>query len=454
MRSLYGPPSLVCRCLMPLVFAKFARGQSRGAHLRLPVLAGIALLVCSAAAADEFEAPRVTLSDVNWAEAAASLSDHGIDPPAAEFAHLNAQTGKRFAGIAKSPVPVLLPIDIDAFRADLAAGKPEALTSNKYFGNFRPSKIFLAGPAGYFATFFIDTDALHLQLHQEADRDHHHRRRLRLRSRRPRQTGSVPGEGPGSHLPRHPAHPARSACALRLRALRRALCGVDPVLRPSALAPVPLLPAGRSDRAQVPSAVAHRRRHAAADRATAYRSEPAAGEIRLQLFQPGLPHSQHRLAQAAGPRRLSRLCRHALSDRQCAGLCEVTVLHALGQLLPHRPQRPARQEERVIQLQGERPAAGVQRSGAGEFQLSLARQFLRAARLPGRPMSGRLRPPGRGHPTRHLPARQRGRRPLRALSGHGRRRARRADLAQSRQPRRLYPGQYAETISCASATCT
>ena len=126
--------------------------------MRLPVLAGIALLVCSAAAADEIEAPRVTLSDVNWAEAAASLSDHGIDPPAAEFARLNAETGKRFAGIAKSPVPVLLPVDIDALRADVAAGKPEALTSNKYFGSFRPSKIFLAGPAGYFATFFIDTD--------------------------------------------------------------------------------------------------------------------------------------------------------------------------------------------------------------------------------------------------------------------------------------------------------
>ena len=56
-------------------------------------------------------------------------------------------------------MPVLLPIDIDAFRADAAAGKPEALTSDKYFGHFRPSKIFLPGPAGYFATFFIDTDA-------------------------------------------------------------------------------------------------------------------------------------------------------------------------------------------------------------------------------------------------------------------------------------------------------
>jgi hypothetical protein len=126
--------------------------------LRLPVLVGAALLVASAAAADEIEAPRVTLSNVNWAEAAASLTDHGIETPAAEFARLNAQTGKRFAGIGKSSVPVLLPIDIAAFRADLAAGKPDALNSDKYFGGFHPSKVFLPGPAGYFATFFFNAD--------------------------------------------------------------------------------------------------------------------------------------------------------------------------------------------------------------------------------------------------------------------------------------------------------
>jgi hypothetical protein len=127
--------------------------------LRLPVLVGAALLVASAAAAGEIEAPRFTVTQVNWAEAATSLSDHGIDPLDVEFARLNAQTGKRFAGIAKSPVPVLLPIDIDAFRADLAAGKPEALTSDTYFGRFHPTKIFLPGQAGYFATFTFNSDA-------------------------------------------------------------------------------------------------------------------------------------------------------------------------------------------------------------------------------------------------------------------------------------------------------
>jgi len=114
------------------------------------------MVAASAAGATEIEAPAVTLSPINWAEAAASLADHGIEPPAVEFARLNAQVGTRFAGIAKSSVPVLLPIDIDRFRADVAAGKPDAATSDGYFGPFHPSKFFLPGPAGYSATFFLN----------------------------------------------------------------------------------------------------------------------------------------------------------------------------------------------------------------------------------------------------------------------------------------------------------
>jgi len=102
------------------------------------------------------QAPRVTVSQVNWAEAATTLPDHGIDPPAAEFARINALTGKRFPGIAASSVPVLLPIDLDAYRKDAADGAAELATSDKYFGPFHPSKLFLPGPAGYTATFFAD----------------------------------------------------------------------------------------------------------------------------------------------------------------------------------------------------------------------------------------------------------------------------------------------------------
>jgi hypothetical protein len=129
-------------------------------HLRLPVLVGVvAMVAASTAAAGEFEAPRFTISQVNWAEAATSLSDHGIDTPAQEFSRISAQIDKRFPGIAKSSVPVVLPMDVDAFRADESAGKPDALASEKYFGPFRPSKFFLPGPAGYMATFYLNRDA-------------------------------------------------------------------------------------------------------------------------------------------------------------------------------------------------------------------------------------------------------------------------------------------------------
>ena len=124
--------------------------------MRLPVVVSAALLLMAGpAAAGKIEAPDVALSPVNWAAAATSLSDHGIDTPAEEFARINAQTGRRFPGIARSRVPVLLPIDIDAFRADDALGSPAAATSDRYFGPFQPSKFFLAGPAGYSATFWL-----------------------------------------------------------------------------------------------------------------------------------------------------------------------------------------------------------------------------------------------------------------------------------------------------------
>jgi hypothetical protein len=138
-------------------------------HLRLPVLVGVAaLLAASAAAADEIKAPRVNLTQVNWVQAALSLPKDVTGRPAEEFAQINPQTEKRFSGIAKSSVPVLLPIDIDAFRKDVAAGSADVATSDKYFGPFRPSKFFLPGPAGYMATFYLrDGDGgIHFRYHK------------------------------------------------------------------------------------------------------------------------------------------------------------------------------------------------------------------------------------------------------------------------------------------------
>jgi hypothetical protein len=123
--------------------------------VRRAVLVSLALLIAGPTAAGELESPVVKLTDVNWELAAAGITDRGNQRPAEAFAHLNAIAEKRFTDIAKSSVPVLLPFDIEAYRKDAADGKPEAATSEKYFGGFHPTKFFLPGPAGYDATFTL-----------------------------------------------------------------------------------------------------------------------------------------------------------------------------------------------------------------------------------------------------------------------------------------------------------
>jgi Peptidase family M23 len=130
-------------------------GTSEGFLLKRAVLVGVVMLAGAAAAAGEFESPVTTVSNVDWDAAAGTLPDRGSDAPAQAFARLNKLTGKRFAGIAKSSVPVLLPFDTDAFRKDVAGGNAEAAMSDKYFDNFHPTKFFLPGPAGYDATFIM-----------------------------------------------------------------------------------------------------------------------------------------------------------------------------------------------------------------------------------------------------------------------------------------------------------
>jgi hypothetical protein len=132
-----------------------AGGPEEGYLLKRAVVVTLALLVGGPVAAGEMQSPVITLSDVDWHAAAASLPGPAAEPAAA-FARLNAVTDKRFAGIAKSAVPVLLPFDVDAFRKDLADGKAETETSDKYFGRFHPTKFFLPGPAGYDATFVAE----------------------------------------------------------------------------------------------------------------------------------------------------------------------------------------------------------------------------------------------------------------------------------------------------------
>ncbi len=114
------------------------------------ILVVFSLASLAAGPAAGMQSPTISLRTVDWDAAAASLPNR-TGTPAETFGKLNALSEKRFPGIAKSSVPVLMPFDLEAFAKD--AGKPEAATSDKYFGDFHPNKFFLAGPAGYDATF-------------------------------------------------------------------------------------------------------------------------------------------------------------------------------------------------------------------------------------------------------------------------------------------------------------
>ena len=115
-----------------------------------------AVFAAAPAIAQEFKAPRIVLSNIDWDAAAQSIPDRVGNTPAESFAALTKTSASRFPGIEKSTVPVLLPVDMAALGKDQEAGKSDAATSNRYFGEFAPSKFFLAGPAGYDATFWID----------------------------------------------------------------------------------------------------------------------------------------------------------------------------------------------------------------------------------------------------------------------------------------------------------
>jgi hypothetical protein len=72
---------------------------------------------------------------------------------------LNAITSPAFAGIGRSPVPVLLPFDTASYLEARAGGAPDSLSVSRYQADFRPADLFYAGPAGYDAQFSFDPNA-------------------------------------------------------------------------------------------------------------------------------------------------------------------------------------------------------------------------------------------------------------------------------------------------------
>src|SRR6516225_1101338 len=94
---------------------------------------------------------------VDWDAVAVELDALDLPKPVVVpevMAKLNRATGERFANIAASPVPVLVPFDTAAFLRDRAAASdPAAASANApvddYLSGFNAVPFFYPGPAGY-----------------------------------------------------------------------------------------------------------------------------------------------------------------------------------------------------------------------------------------------------------------------------------------------------------------
>jgi hypothetical protein len=83
-----------------------------------------------------------------------------FDPRSAPaLVQLNAVTSQIFAGIGRSPLPVLLPFDTAAFLDARLNSPPASLAVSHYQADFRPVDLFDAGPAGYDAVFSLEPGA-------------------------------------------------------------------------------------------------------------------------------------------------------------------------------------------------------------------------------------------------------------------------------------------------------
>ena len=145
-------------------------------------LAPFILLIAGTAhlAADEFRTPAISAVRVEWRAARDQLRTEIGTRPAAlpsftffsrrrlpafdprsvpALVQLNAVTSQIFAGIARSPVPVLLPFDTAAFLDAQLHGAPTSLSVSRYQADFSPVDLFDAGPAGYDAVFSLEPGA-------------------------------------------------------------------------------------------------------------------------------------------------------------------------------------------------------------------------------------------------------------------------------------------------------
>jgi murein DD-endopeptidase MepM/ murein hydrolase activator NlpD len=145
-------------------------------------LAAFCLLPAGAigAFADEFRTPSISAVRVEWRAVLDQLRSEINTQPAIASAftfsgqrrvsawdprstpalvQLNATTSQLFAGIARSPVPVLLPFDTAGYLEARTSGAPDSPSVSRHQADFRPADLFYAGPAGYDAQFSLGPGA-------------------------------------------------------------------------------------------------------------------------------------------------------------------------------------------------------------------------------------------------------------------------------------------------------
>src|SRR4051812_48203593 len=143
-------------------------------------LAAPCLLVVglTAATAEEFRTPSISAVRVEWRAVVDQLrTEIGARPAIASrftyagqrrvpasgpratpaLVQLNAINANIFAGIGRSPVPVLLPFDTAGYLDDQADGTE--LPLSRYQADFSRADLFHAGPAGYDAVFSLQPGA-------------------------------------------------------------------------------------------------------------------------------------------------------------------------------------------------------------------------------------------------------------------------------------------------------
>ncbi len=130
--------------------------------MRAKFIAGLLLCAATAAAAQEPKPPGISVLQVDWRGVGDALNNiealKQVSPPATAkkddvIARLNEATAPRFPNIAASPVPVLLPFELEAYLRDKAAGVFKIQPDIDYLAGFRSSRFFLTGPAGYDVVF-------------------------------------------------------------------------------------------------------------------------------------------------------------------------------------------------------------------------------------------------------------------------------------------------------------